>query len=122
MDGDGWLNTEWNNISGRTLDLRGTVVNANFHSFPCSKCHNPHASRLPRLMITNCLDTKQNTWDNQYQVCAVDSPAVNQNRSISNWSTAQNCHRVRGDDPSDTRDTAAPDLPGNRGWNTVTPW
>lgn len=25
------------------------------HSFPCSKCHQPHNSGLPRLMQTNCL-------------------------------------------------------------------
>jgi len=30
-----------------------------YHDFPCSKCHTPHASRLPRLMRTNCLDV----WD-----------------------------------------------------------
>ena len=26
------------------------------HSFTCSKCHSPHASGLPRLMKTNCLN------------------------------------------------------------------
>jgi hypothetical protein len=26
------------------------------HSYPCSKCHQPHNSGLPRLMVTNCLD------------------------------------------------------------------
>lgn len=26
------------------------------HSFPCSKCHQPHNSGLPRLMQTNCLE------------------------------------------------------------------
>ncbi len=28
------------------------------HSFTCSKCHQPHNSGLPRLMKTNCLDSK----------------------------------------------------------------
>lgn len=28
------------------------------HQFPCSKCHAAHVSSLPRLMVTNCLDTK----------------------------------------------------------------
>jgi len=27
-----------------------------FHQFPCSKCHAPHATKLPRLLKTNCLD------------------------------------------------------------------
>jgi hypothetical protein len=26
------------------------------HSFPCSKCHQPHNSGLPRLMQTNCFE------------------------------------------------------------------
>ena len=26
------------------------------HNFTCSKCHAPHNSRLPRLMVTNCLN------------------------------------------------------------------
>jgi predicted CxxxxCH...CXXCH cytochrome family protein len=26
------------------------------HSYSCSKCHTPHANRLPRLLVTNCLD------------------------------------------------------------------
>jgi predicted CxxxxCH...CXXCH cytochrome family protein len=28
------------------------------HNFTCSKCHTPHTSGLPRLMVTNCLDYK----------------------------------------------------------------
>lgn len=28
------------------------------HNYPCSKCHTPHNSGLPRLMITNCLDSR----------------------------------------------------------------
>jgi hypothetical protein len=31
-------------------------VQSSYHKFSCSKCHTPHASRLPRLMVTNCLD------------------------------------------------------------------
>jgi hypothetical protein len=30
----------------------GNVV----HAYTCSKCHAPHVSRLPRLLVTNCLD------------------------------------------------------------------
>ncbi|WP_282000432.1 CxxxxCH/CxxCH domain c-type cytochrome [Geotalea uraniireducens] len=33
----------------------GNANNA-MHSFTCSKCHTPHNSRLPRLMVSNCLD------------------------------------------------------------------
>ncbi len=33
----------------------------NQHSFTCSKCHAPHVSNLPKLMVTNCLDGKHRT-------------------------------------------------------------
>lgn len=90
-----------------------------YHAFTCSKCHNPHASRLPKLMITNCLDTRHNTW----QSSAAPNGQGNQTlptgwTSMTNidvgemaatWSTAQNCHRY------DTNDNVG-------GWNKVTPW
>lgn len=28
------------------------------HAYTCSKCHAPHNARLPRLMVSNCLDSK----------------------------------------------------------------
>jgi hypothetical protein len=114
------MNTDvWN------VNERGTTMQAGYHKFPCSKCHNPHASRLPKLMITNCLDTKHNTWDNFYQIAS--APGINAGRSISNWTSAQNCHRLPGvangtDHPAanDTRSDLASSF--GRGWNTVTPW
>jgi len=33
-----------------------TAAQSGYHQFPCSKCHTPHATVLPRLMATNCLD------------------------------------------------------------------
>ncbi|WP_152609947.1 CxxxxCH/CxxCH domain-containing protein, partial [Geobacter sp. OR-1] len=36
----------------------GTNAGNAVHSYTCSKCHAPHVSRLPRLMVTNCLDVK----------------------------------------------------------------
>jgi predicted CxxxxCH...CXXCH cytochrome family protein len=137
---------DWDNL--RALDLTGNTVNPSFHQFSCSKCHNPHASRLPKLMITNCLDTKHNTWDNGG---TIDSNWANRNLSeadmqvglnststtetreaggtatiptvlrgttVSNWTTAQNCHRLAGNDPSHPDDAAGQ----GGGWNTVTPW
>jgi hypothetical protein len=107
-----WARNMWG------VDARGATTQNLYHTFTCSKCHNPHASRLPKLMITNCLDTKHNTWDNTYQIATV--AGLNNGRAISNWSSAQNCHRVGGDDPSDTRDVMA--TIGSKGWNSVTPW
>jgi hypothetical protein len=94
-----------------------------YHAFTCSKCHNPHASRLPKLMITNCLDTKKNTWDDdQPQIPLFGSEAKNSDNTVTgldsdgqyigNATSAQNCHRLG--DPS-TGGTGG-------GWNTVTPW
>ncbi|MHB8173072.1 MAG: hypothetical protein ACYDFU_01250, partial [Nitrospirota bacterium] len=41
------------NASG---DTSHTTAQTLYHRFPCSKCHTPHVSKLPRLMKTNCLD------------------------------------------------------------------
>ncbi|ALC15473.1 hypothetical protein DSOUD_0685 [Desulfuromonas soudanensis] len=101
------------------------ALDSNYHNFSCSKCHNPHASRLPRLMITNCLDTKHNTWDNQAGVGSIPStttrnadggayPSVdNALVTFSQATSAQNCHRVK--DPAFSQSRGA-------GWNNVTPW
>lgn len=96
---------------GVTID--DTTVDVDYHNFTCSKCHTPHASRLPRLMITNCLDTNLNTWDDQYQNDSKWSNWPNvtpgNNKQLSQAHTAQNCHRYTGE-------ASGP------GWNTVTPW
>ncbi len=34
----------------------GGNANNAAHSYTCAKCHTPHNSNLPRLMVTNCLD------------------------------------------------------------------
>jgi hypothetical protein len=88
-----------------------------FHAFTCSKCHNPHASRLPKLLITNCLDTKQNTWDDTRLIQGtgagqgVSPNADNNNKTLSNATTAQNCHRLGDASQGGT----------GGGWNLVTP-
>ena len=92
-----------------------TTIDKQYHKFSCSKCHNPHASRLPRLMITNCLDTKHNSWQNDaaQSVYTNATAAVNTNKKISMWTSSQNCHRL-----SATTDNATT----GKGWNKVTPW
>jgi predicted CxxxxCH...CXXCH cytochrome family protein len=96
------------------LSVDDNTVNKTFHNFSCSKCHNPHASRLPKLMITNCLDTGQNTWDDDFKGDTnwggnnFSSMTYGTNE-LAKSSSAQNCHRyVSGQETS--------------GWNTVTPW
>jgi predicted CxxxxCH...CXXCH cytochrome family protein len=110
-------NYDW----GATVDA-GTV-NSTFHNFICSKCHNPHASRLPKLMITNCLDINHNTWDDAktsqtaytrtYLLNGVSTRA-DRNKKMAYFSSAQNCHR------RDDNTLITPAL--NPGWNKVTPW
>jgi hypothetical protein len=99
------------------------TVNKGYHAFSCSKCHSPHASRLPKLMITNCLDTKQNTWDDQWagptgnsNSSGSTSPVSDDNEgmTLSNLTSAQNCHRVGDPNQSVREGTGA-------GWNLVTP-
>jgi len=110
---------------GATVD--NTSTNLRYHRFSCSKCHNPHASRLPRLMITNCLDTRHNTWDDRQtgggddvdilpstpSTAGTAISAENANVTFSNATSAQNCHRLK--------DAQFPNSRGS-GWNRVTPW
>lgn len=44
-----------NTVKGWASTSGGNANNIS-HAFTCSKCHAPHNSRLPRLMVTNCLD------------------------------------------------------------------
>ncbi|WP_459943246.1 hypothetical protein, partial [Deferrisoma palaeochoriense] len=113
-----------------------------YHKFPCSKCHNPHASRLPKLMITNCLDGIHNTWDDTFSVdpdwtsgktyvgssyvdfdwstsglMSASVQAAGKNRELFYARSAQNCHRFVDADEDNVMD--AGDEPG---WNKVTPW
>lgn len=107
------------------LTQDNVTVDDHYHQFTCSKCHNPHASRLPRLVVTNCLDVDKNTYDDQIAfdgrqgftndndwAAGANGPYTDLvqapgNRELSYLTTAQNCHR--------SVDTGT-------GWNRVTPW
>ena len=105
----GFRDYDW----GATIDP-GTV-DTMYHQFSCSKCHNPHASRLPKLLITNCLDIQHNTWDeNKSSLQNTYRPltAVDSGKPAAYYASAQNCHRYDG-----TRSTET--LKG--GWNKVSP-
>jgi predicted CXXCH cytochrome family protein len=133
-EGEFWLQFEWDNQtpalvmddyryssqqtvnSGTTQTAtQGPVTQSQYHTFNCGKCHNPHASRLPKLMITNCLDTQQNTWDDGYQAVTFGNAAGTpwDNTRLSQWPSAQNCHRLADDHATTSR---------GAGWNVVTPW
>ncbi len=97
------------------FDTTSATPVANYHTFNCGKCHNPHASRLPKLMITNCLDTNHNTWQD-HGSASVDAAS---GERASNWNTAQNCHR-RG--PAEAAGEGGSGTAWGAGWNKVTPW
>jgi predicted CxxxxCH...CXXCH cytochrome family protein len=109
---------QWAGGARTTLTFDNGTVDQNFHNFPCSKCHDPHASRLPRLMITNCLDVRHNSWDDPANGNA-GVPQGWQSYSADELAyapTAQNCHRsVDGAD-------AKREFSGEGGWNSITPW
>ncbi|HEY5998024.1 MAG TPA: hypothetical protein VI078_01810, partial [bacterium] len=91
-----------------------------YHQFPCSKCHNPHASRLPKLLITNCLDinhagkttSNSNAWGpnkSASQSLYTNATLTDRNKYAPYWEAADNCHRANDDLKSG-------------GWNKVSPW
>jgi hypothetical protein len=101
---------------GATVDA--DTVDLMYHQFSCSKCHNPHASRLPKLLITNCLDIRHNTWDEnkttlQTKYTNAALTAVDRNKYGAYYAAAQNCHRYDGSRSTET-------LKG--GWNKVSTW
>jgi hypothetical protein len=52
------VNHDWKSKDRIHESVKGwkTATGPIQHNYPCSKCHTPHNSRLPRLMVTNCLD------------------------------------------------------------------
>lgn len=107
------------NLLGVSVDS-GTT-DSNYHYFPCAKCHNPHASRLPKLMITNCLDVKINTWDdtiNPTTWTPISGTNGHTAKQLAYASSATNCHRYvsSGDLNRETNGS------NENGWNSVTPW
>jgi hypothetical protein len=100
------------------VSVDADTVDVMYHQFSCSKCHNPHASRLPKLLITNCLDIQHNTWDEnkttlQTKFTDTALTAVDRNKYGAYYAAAQNCHRYDGSRSTET-------LKG--GWNKVSPW
>jgi hypothetical protein len=101
-------NTAFKSLDRIHESIKGWGNNAE-HSWPCSKCHQPHSSGLPRLMQTNCLD-----YNHQGHV--VSGGTYGQ---YSSWryprstNSAWVCHE-------------SPDAGGgswtDQRWNDVTPW
>jgi hypothetical protein len=54
---DGTNGSTWKGVDRIHESVKGWGANVK-HNYPCSKCHAPHSSGLPRLMVTNCLDSQ----------------------------------------------------------------
>ena len=70
-------------------------------------------------MITNCLDVKNNQWDDNKLTPSGQNAASNSlstenatGTQLGSTTSAQNCHREA--DPTEAG--------GGNGWNNVTPW
>jgi hypothetical protein len=77
-----------------------------YHEFSCSKCHTPHASRLPRLMVSNCLDVG---------LPATNKSAYPKHRTSGSWvySYTGGTTSPYGGDPTDGTN-------GNEAWHYPT--
>lgn len=92
--------------------VKGWGVNDK-HAYTCSKCHQPHFSKLPRLMVTNCLDPKHRGRVTSGGTAASDNGYQGRGGfpiggSAYGGQYRANCHP----------DGAWP----NNLWNTKTPW
>jgi len=103
---------DWYTNGGTKVGTAGTYNIANVyvgtspraHNFTCSKCHDPHASGLPALLVTNCLDTTNATWNNNST--SKGPKATSGSNSGWGFAAATNCHRKRT---------------GENGWNKLSP-
>jgi len=78
------------------------------HDFSCSKCHTPHASGLPALLVTNCLDYTISNWSVSASGPDGGSSVTLGPLAADTWAkqVMNNCHR---------KDTTA------NGWNVLAP-
>jgi len=103
------------NTAFKTMDrvhesVKGWGTNGE-HSYPCSKCHQPHSAGLPRLLQANCMDSKHR---GQVETGGVKS---NGSRCDGKWwgfpkGNSQNfinCHRTTFGQPDEK-------------WNNVSQW
>jgi hypothetical protein len=116
-------------------------VQDNYHKFSCSKCHTPHASRLPRLMQTNCLDVgsgsgpgsnvkhERTTGGGQYAYPWVDDGGSDSvDNFFDRYWTSQgpsgnvDTHDIAVTCHSNTDGSSIYSEGSNTPWNDVTPW
>jgi len=123
-------NQEWKSVDRIHESVKGWGANTE-HSYSCSKCHQPHNSGLPRLMQTNCLDSKHRgnrvsggaPWSAQSQEGIFPGerggeyrgyPVASTYANSASYPAQSSCH------------SGAPlnggSWPDKNRWNGVTPW
>jgi hypothetical protein len=112
-----------NNTSGWASQWQNGYVQGNYHNFPCSKCHTPHTSRLPRLMKTNCLDV--NMGGNTATIVQRHSKNANANINRMASSNTNSNNRWTGAMAVRCHNNGYYGTSGGAGdtrWNSVTVW
>lgn len=118
----------------------GNNIQVQYHNFPCSKCHTPHTSRLPRLMKTNCLDVRQSANVNNNWASASDLFRQKHTENATNNWYIRMIYTGTNNSPGTTGTTAnlliwnparatrchnsplVKDAVNQTRWNDVTPW
>jgi predicted CxxxxCH...CXXCH cytochrome family protein len=106
-----WWYYNWQGIPNTANQMSG--ANA-VHQFPCSKCHTPHASELPKLMTTNCIDVGTSTTSRKLhgtQAAWTYPTIAGTTIGASNGAVAVLCHNQQKTNTT-----------GGGGWNKVTGW
>ncbi len=119
--GSTWKTKDRIHQAVRGWKTSGTVK----HNYSCSKCHTPHNASLPRLMVTNCLDS-----GHRGRVTNQTSPVTSGSDSDEGYGSGRKPGIFSATD--DDGSTTAPNLYGgrtchdandsNQMWNNVTPW
>jgi predicted CxxxxCH...CXXCH cytochrome family protein len=125
----------WKSVDRIHESVKGWGANAK-HSYSCSKCHTPHNSRLPRLMVTNCLNYRHKGrvsynlapvisggGSGDYNGCSSTFPEFCY--YTWNWSGSGSGRipgSFSGDAPGNYSVTCHENKAPDQGWNERTPW
>ena len=107
-------NKPWKSVDRIHQSVKGWGVNDQ-HSYTCSKCHTPHTSGLPKLMITNCLDFKH-----RGRVASGGQAGWNSGVFPYSGSAPSSGSFPRGGDQANVN--CHPGTWPDNSWNTKTPW
>ncbi|MBI5696131.1 MAG: CxxxxCH/CxxCH domain-containing protein [Nitrospirae bacterium] len=93
---------------------QGTTPQSTYHQFPCAKCHAPHATKLPRLMKTNCLDvgpTESSGTHKPKHNSSFNMGYCDDGSGVAIYKRSMVCHNSNRTNTS-----------GGGGWNIKTGW